>query len=96
MAFKQRLKSHLKEGNQVKVIFGGMEYEGKVIEYENLNPPDAHVTLETDDGTQYILPVGSQMVAVIPPPIEQDELEPEDEPEDEKKKVTSKAPAKKK
>lgn len=80
MAFKQRLKSHLKEGNQVKVILGGMEYEGKVIEYENLNPPDAHVTLETEDGTQYILPVGNQMVAVIPP-VEHVVEDEEDEPQ---------------
>jgi hypothetical protein len=80
MAFKQRVKSLLKEGSMAKIIVGGMEYEGKVVEFENLNPPDAHVTLEQADGTQYILPVSTAMVVVIPPV--QDELEPEDEPED--------------
>lgn len=81
MAFKQRVKSLLKEGNNVTIIIGGMEYSGKVVEFDNLNPGDAHVILQAEDGTQYVLPISVSMAIVVPPVSEIDE--PEDEPEGE-------------
>lgn len=96
MAFKQRVKSLLKEGHTVKIIFGGMEYEGRVVEFENLNPQDAHVTLENNEGTQYILPISNQM-AIEKLPVtdgevdEVDEVDEIDEPTPKMDKKTNKS-----
>lgn len=68
MPYKQQFKNVFKDkGKRVNVHYYGVEYEGIIIEYEGMNPNNAHVTIEQDDGTLSILPVSENMVVNIMP-----------------------------
>lgn len=95
MAFRQKVKSALVVGNEATVIIGGMEYSGEVVEFENMTPQDAHVSLKQEDGSIYILPISAQMVIVVPP-VKNKDVEKENEVEnlDDEDEKEIKAPVK--
>jgi hypothetical protein len=91
MAFRQKVKSALVIGKKATIMHGGMEYSGEVIEFETMAPQDAHVTIKSDDGSSYIIPISPTMVVVIPPINEVESIEDEEssvvKPKDEKAKA---------
>lgn len=68
MPYKQQFKQVFKEtGKEVSIDYYGVTYEGIVVDYEGMNPNNAHVTIEQEDGTKSILPISENMVVNIFP-----------------------------
>ncbi len=94
MAFRQKAKQAFVPGKSATVILNGMEFSGEVVEFESMNPADAHLALKQEDGSTYILAVSPQMVVVIPPPGKGADVENDMETEDEETVEATKAPTK--
>lgn len=76
MAFRQECKINFVVGNKVKIIFHGNEFEGTVVKYESVNPPDSHVKLLNEEtGEQYIIPINNSMVIVVEAPKSEADVE---------------------
>jgi hypothetical protein len=61
MAFRQRIKQNFNKGDEITVLFHGMEIKGIVSELILNHPQDSLVVIEDDNSTWYI-PISQNIV----------------------------------
>jgi preprotein translocase subunit YajC len=64
MSFRQKMKENLKPGSQVTLIKGGLEYVGKVISIDFMNPADSNVVIINEDKQLITMSLGQDVVII--------------------------------
>lgn len=64
MSFRQKLKQNLKPGNTVTLIKDGLEYTGKVVDIDFMNPADSSVVLVDSEEKITVMSLTTDVVII--------------------------------
>lgn len=68
MSFRQKVKELLKPDAQVTIYKGGLEWTGKVVAADLMNPADSNVVLLTQDNKSTVIPINHDIVIEVEVP----------------------------